>query len=52
MNVVVQLGIVGDGHHVAVLRIHRGIDEVDHLLGLSGALQAHDYLDHFRSLLT
>lgn len=46
MNVIGQLGVVLDAHHTAALILGGGVDQLDHLLGLAGALDPHDHSHH------
>ena len=46
MNIIGQLWTAFNGNHVSVLGTDRRIDEINHLLGLTGTLEAHDYFDH------
>ena len=46
MNVIGQLGAPLDADHIAVLAVDSGINELDHLLGLAGALDTHDHSHH------
>ena len=46
IDVVGQLAAALNANDVAVLSVDGGIDEVDHLLGLTGALDTHDDSNH------
>ena len=46
VNVIGQLGPPLDADDVAVLAVHSGVNELDHLLGLAGALDPHDHSHH------
>jgi hypothetical protein len=46
LDIVHQLIILCQAQNVTVLHVHSSIDEVDHLLGLTGALDTHDDSNH------
>ena len=46
VDIIGQLGAPLDADHVAVLTLHGRINELDHLLGLAGALDPHDHSHH------
>ena len=52
VNIIRQLGPALNADDIAVLAVDSGINELDHLLGLAGALDAHDHSHHsYHSLL-
>lgn len=46
VNVIGQLGAALDANNVAVLAVNSGVNELDHLLGLTSALDPHDHSHH------
>ena len=52
VNIISQLGPALNADYIPVLAVDSGINELDHLLGLAGALDAHDHSHHsYHSLL-
>ena len=51
MDVEGHRGLGLDAHHIAVFLGSRGVDKLDELFGLAGALFTHDKSDHKKSLL-
>jgi hypothetical protein len=52
MNIVSHVAVGLDANHVAGLVLRRIVDQFDELLGLAGALHAHNQSDHSKSLLS
>ena len=50
-DVIGHVGAGLDAYDAAVLALHRGVDQLDQLLGLTGAVGTHNQSNHKKSLL-